>query len=598
MKNTNYIFIRVIFLFLLGGLSMLEAKSDNRFEIKSVHFNGNQAFSEGHLQSIMVSKPSSFLKHHYYHADVFHNDLENITLFYKQQGYLGTKITVYQVKKDTADHNVRVNIEIHEGPRAYVKAVSLSDNHFISGEKLGNQITLKNGDPLLQKKIDQSSNNILNLYSDNGFLDANVQTDVKLMADSQQAFVDFMIHEGLQYRIGDIQIRGLDFTKSYVAKRELNFKKGEVINYSKLLNSQRQLYLTGLFQSVFISLKPPAVQDSVIRIVLIDIKEKAPAQFNVSGGYGSVEKLRVKTEVYNDNIRGTARKAGIAAKYSSLYLGAEASFTEPWTFHSRFRTDLNLFLDYIKEPGYDLSRIGAVLTVGRKFLKRSNIFLSYRHENNDLSHIKVTEIPERPQNRVRSFKLALIYDTRDNIFNTTSGTYIQWSNEIAGLFFAGQVQFYSSIFNAKYFYPATRSTILAMALNLGWINAPGGINAIPLNERFYSGGPNELRAFGYQKVGPLDQNGLPLGGKVKLVLNIFEIRQTIYKMFGMAVFGELGNIYISPGEIKLNNLRQSIGIGLRVNSPVGLLRLDYAFNLAPEKGEPKTQLYFSVGQAF
>ncbi|MEJ2052207.1 MAG: BamA/TamA family outer membrane protein, partial [Calditrichota bacterium] len=160
------------------------------------------------------------------------------------------------------------------------------------------------------------------------------------------------------------------------------------------------------------------------------------------------------------------------------------------------------------------------------------------------------------------------------------------------------VQFYSTILTAKYFYPATRSTVLAMALSAGWISAPGGINAIPLNERFYTGGPNELRAFGYQEVGPLDQNGIPLGGNIKLVWNVFEVRQTIYKMFGMALFGELGNIYLSPGEIKFSNLRQSLGTGLRVNSPVGLLRLDYAFNLSPRKGEPGTQLYFSVGQAF
>ncbi|MEJ2052206.1 MAG: POTRA domain-containing protein, partial [Calditrichota bacterium] len=327
----------------------------------------------------------------------FQNDLDNIVRFYQQQGFLGAKVTGYQVNRDTSRHEVHIAINVHEGPRSYVKAISLTDNHFFSGEKLGKQITLKQDDPLLQKKIVKSTNNILNLYSDNGFLDAQIQTDVTLMADSQQAFVDFTIHEGPQYKIGGIEITGLNFTRPHVVNRELTFKKGQIVNYSRLLNSQRQLYLTGLFRSVFISLNPPEAPDSTLRTVLIDIREKAPAQFNVSGGYGSVEKFRVRSEVYYDNLWGTARKAGIAAKYSSLYLGAEASFTEPWTFHTRFRTDLNLFADYLKEPGYNLRSIGALLTVGRKFMQRSNVLISYRHENNYLSNIKVTEIPQRPE---------------------------------------------------------------------------------------------------------------------------------------------------------------------------------------------------------
>lgn len=598
MKKLIPLYILIILLPCLEPIHNLYAESRSRFEIKSIHFEGNKAFSRDRLRSIMVSKSSSFLKKHYYHAEVFHNDLDNIALFYKQQGYLESKIADYQVKRDTTNRTIRITINIYEGNRAYVKAVSLSGNHYFTGKQLGKIITLREGDPLLQKKMDESTKRILDFYSNHGFLDARVQTEVKVLADSQQAFVNFIIREGPQYRIADIQINSLVFTNPQVVTRELTFKKGEVVDYSRLLNSQRQLYLTGLFQSVFISLKQVSAQDSTQKLVLIDIREKSPAQFNVSGGYGSIEKFRVKSELYNDNISGTARKAGVALKYSSLYQGVETSFTEPWTFNTRFRTDLNLKADYAREPGYDLRSIGGLLTVGRQFMERSNVLLSYRHENNTLSNVKVKEIPEVPKNRIRSIKLSFIYDTRDNIFNSTNGAYINWSNELAGLFFAGQVQFFSSALNAKYFYPATSSTILAMALDLGWISAPDGIDAIPLNERFYTGGPNEMRAFRYQKVGPLDQNGVPLGGKFKLVWDILEIRQTVYKMFGMAVFGEVGNIYIKPSEFKIRNLRQSLGAGLRINSPIGLLRLDYAFNLDPDHGEPKTRLYFSVGQAY
>jgi len=332
MKKIKRSYIWLTLLFLAGTVQTIVAKPGEQVEIKSVQFKGNSAFSGDQLRGIMISKPSSLFKKRYYHAEVLHNDLDNIALSYKQQGYLESKIADYQVEKDTAKKAVYITIDIDEGIRTFVESVSLSGNEFFSGKALGKVITLREGEPLLQKKIDESTTRVLNYYSNNGFLDAQVQTDIKVLADSQMAFVNFVIREGPQYRIDDIQLNGLTITKPHVVTRELTFKKGEVVDYSKLLNSQRLLYLTGLFQSVYISLRPASEQDSTLKIVLVDLKDKIPAQFNISGGYGSVEKFRIKTEVYNDNISGSARKAGIALKYSSLYLGAEASFTEPWTF--------------------------------------------------------------------------------------------------------------------------------------------------------------------------------------------------------------------------------------------------------------------------
>jgi translocation and assembly module TamA len=73
----------------------------------------------------------------------------------------------------------------------------------------------------------------------------------------------------------------------------------------------------------------------------------------------------------------------------------------------------------------------------------------------------------------------------------------------------------------------------------------GSDKEIPLNERFYTGGPTSLRGFGYQLVGPLASEGEPKGGKFKIVWNVLEFRRSIYKIIGGAVFVDAGNICLN-----------------------------------------------------
>jgi outer membrane translocation and assembly module TamA len=140
--------------------------------------------------------------------------------------------------------------------------------------------------------------------------------------------------------------------------------------------------------------------------------------------------------------------------------------------------------------------------------------------------------------------------------------------------------------------------VIGSALELGWMESFGASDEIPLSERFYTGGPTSLRGFGYQMVGPRDANGEPLGGQLKLVWNLLELRRSIYRMVGGALFIEVGNVWSQPKQAQLSDLRVNLGTGLRVNSPLGILRLDYGINLDRRSDEPRTKLFFSMGQAF
>jgi len=135
-------------------------------------------------------------------------------------------------------------------------------------------------------------------------------------------------------------------------------------------------------------------------------------------------------------------------------------------------------------------------------------------------------------------------------------------------------------------------------LDIGWLDASGEGENIPLHERFYAGGPNSLRGFDYQSVGPLDANRIPLGGRLHVVWNVLEVRQSLYKMIGGVLFFEMGNVWKKPEYFTLNDFRLVAGFGIRVNTPIGLARLDYGININKRPEEASGKLYFSMGHIF
>ncbi|MFZ0389448.1 MAG: outer membrane protein assembly factor BamA [Calditrichia bacterium] len=597
MKKSGIFWIAVLLL-MAGGLAPLHAESDEKMEIKKVTFEGNHSFSDDRLRKLMVSRPSSFFRNSYYREEVLRQDLDGIVTFYNNQGYLQAEITGHEVQKDTSENEVRIHISLKEGAVTHLESISILGNEFYSDSLLRKKINLKPGDPLLRNEINSATVEMIRMYANKGFLDAVVKPDIKINDSTHLALVDYMIEENTQYTIDEIIIKGLDKTDRNVVTRELKFDSGDLVNYSELLQSQQNLYETGLFRSVYINPDTAANEDADTKDIIVEIEENLPAEFSISVGYATIEKLRGTLEIYHNNLMGTARKAGLQTQASFINRQIRASFTEPWTFGTRFKTDINAKWEYQEEPGYKVRRYGGNISVGREFLKNSNVALSYRIENVKLTDIKLQNIPrDLERNDLRTIKLDMVYDTRNDLFNATEGFFANLSNEVSGTFLSSTVSFFRSTLDLKYFWPLRKSTILASALTLGWMDAHNGLRDIPLNERFYTGGPNSVRGFNYQEVGSLDESGYPIGGKIKSVYNL-EIRQTIYKMVGAVAFADVGNVWETPRYANPGDYRYAVGVGARVNTPIGLLRLDWGFNIFPQPDEPRNKLYFGMGQAF
>jgi outer membrane protein insertion porin family len=597
MTRRVSIIIRAALLVLLACVSG-RAENNQRPEVKSITITGNHAFSSDRLKGVMVTRASGFLRTHRFFRSVFDDDLNNLAGFYKQNGYLEAAITDTSVGIDTVANSVNIAIGISEGKVTRVEGMTVFNNTVYPDSALLSQVNLSIGDPFKRNAVENGMLAMLSLYAERGYLDAAVTPSIKIDTGTHLAMIDFTITERYQAHIDSVRMTGLVKTHRNVVTRELPFKPGEIVHYSTLLESQRRLYQTGLFESVFIRPVPGTTGDSTGRDILVDLKEKLNSEFNLAVGYGSIDKLRGSIELFTRNLAGTGRQLGGTVSGSFIRRAVEASFTEPRTFGSRWRTDLNVMYEFLSEPGYNLSKTGVRITVGRTIRTHTTIQTTFRMEHDVLSRVKVQEPIKDFKADIRSLTFSLVNDTRDDLFNPTRGMYVEESNELAGAFLKGSNTFARTLFNWKYFYPWTRHTVLATAFEFGWMDYFGGSKEIPLNERFYAGGPGSVRGYGYQLLGPLDIDGDPIGGKFKIVWHVVELRQTIYKMFGGVLFIDAGNIWPSITDFVFTDIRPASGAGLRANAPLGILRLDLGVNLDKLPGESRTKIYFSMGQAF
>jgi outer membrane protein insertion porin family/translocation and assembly module TamA len=157
----------------------------------------------------------------------------------------------------------------------------------------------------------------------------------------------------------------------------------------------------------------------------------------------------------------------------------------------------------------------------------------------------------------------------------------------------------------RHYQPLGETLVLASRVQFGNLR-PVGLDQlnVPLSKKYFLGGATSIRGWGRYEVSPLVE-GLPVGGNSMLSFNE-ELRATIRGNFGGVLFLDGGNVWDKSWDIKLNDLRYAAGVGLRYQTPVGPLRVDYGYQLNPipgllVNGEPSNRhwrIHFSIGQAY
>ncbi|MCP5044985.1 MAG: outer membrane protein assembly factor, partial [bacterium] len=345
-------------------------------------------------------------------------------------------------------------------------------------------------------------------------------------------------------------------------------------------------------------LDPP---EEVTWPVSIRLAERPARRVRIGGGWGTDTSFRGELSWHHRNFFGGARHMDVGLLGSGLGATFRPSFMEPYFLGTRTHLLVSTALVYEKQDAYTAERVLLDVQFRRELFERWTIRTGYRFDRDDISSVLddpgEDELPEGISITTGP-NVGLRRSTVDNLLNAHSGTWIDLEANSSVTAFGSDQDFIRYSLDARAFVEVYK-TVLATRVLFGTIQNLGDTDEeeIPLVERFYSGGANSNRGFGYRSLSPADANGDSVGGS-SVVEASLEWRFPIWRSLGAVAFVDAAQVDPDPWTFRLDELRYAAGPGLRYATPAGPIRLDFAWRLNPDRRRGKFRISASLGHTF
>ncbi len=582
-----------------------------RLRIKEVEVKGNKAFTCRRLLKLIKTQRDTLFSSGIFKEDVFKEDLKRLTSFYRDRGYMDVRVS-HRMRHEK--QWMYITLSIDEGRRYLVGEVRLSGNKDIPQKVLKEKLQMGSGKVFSRKALVEDIGHLQDCYFEKGYISSQMKASTSFNTETERVDVDYTIQENKVAYVRMIDIRGNTKTKDMVIRRELKLTPGERFDGQKLKRSKERLYNLGYFEEITYDMEDTSVSNQ--KDLIVNVKEQKTGEFSFGAGFSSVDRFVGFIGVSQKNFdisnwptfTGGGQKLRLRAEFGSTRRDYELSFTEPWLFSRPISFGFDLYnrtheRSGISGYGYDEERRGGAIRLGKAFGEYDRIDTTYRLERVKVSNVSDSASSdikkEKGTNTISSFTIRGTRDRRDNIFNPTEGYMGYISCMCAGGPFGGDKDFlkYRSGYN-HYLSPSSKKLVLDMGLRFGIVNSFSN-SEIPIYERFYAGGGGTLRGYRERRAGPKDpSSGDPVGGKVML-LSSAETTFPIVKVLKGAVFYDTGFVWNKLKDIDLGDLVSGVGVGFRVKTPIGPVKLDYGYPLDDLPGEEKKgRFYFSMSHGF
>ena len=522
--------------------------------------------------------------------------LELVQYFYQENGYLQAKVEKAVIEESPERRQIHLRLKIEAGPQSRVQSVGIEGNRSITTEELKSVLNLKQGEVFSWPALTEDRTALVNRFRSAGFKDVRVEAQAQQVNDGPDYEVFFSIDEGEVYRVSGVEIAGTRRTRSSFILKETGLKPGETVSLERLAQAQKNLYDSGVFQEVRVSSVPEQLESNQEK-VKVNVLEIPWLTLTYGLQYNTETRFEGFTQFDFNNLLGQGWNSLIYLRANQRQQEGRFSIRIPYIFARK--TDSLLSFYYLKNAGdlYITEQLGTSFQQKIMIVRGFDLSWVYRLSKiHDYEKEPSWPFPYDVRVLTSEISILLNRDTRDDKFDPHRGSLLASHLSYSPRFLGSDLNFVTSFTQFTMYKTVLRQVIWASCFRLGLASAFGQ-ELIP-SRRFFAGGGTSIRGFKLDTVGPLDPwLGLPEGGEAMVVVNQ-ELRFPIYKIFRGVAFFDVGNVYSKLKDINLTDLRTGAGLGLRINSPLGLVRFDYGFNLKPRPGEPKSTIFFSIGQAF
>ena len=533
-----------------------------------VEFQGNKHLKKEELLKVIgVEQPQLDEK-------VVPLTVDTLQDFYKSNGF-------YHAKISTVVQNNKLVFTISEGEPIFVRQITID-----SPLDINKSIPFVVGDIFDAQKFANSKEEIKKVYEDKGFCNAKYKTKAYIDIVKNSADLLYKVFVGTVCYFDMITIDNPEDIDKGIIESLIKIKKGEIYSPAAFETSYKNLYAYDGIAEVLIT---PQKNDTANVDVNITVKSNPkPIQFQAGVGASSDQGLSAKIGVKHRNFLGNLKTLAFNAEATQIKQSLSLDFAMPLL-------NANMFGSQIKFKNEDFL----------SFKERSvlvNGFLRQKEDKHTLQETlmldtsttyKSTDLVLFPQRTllIVSPKVEWDYEARDNILNPSKGFFINTLLQGSVQSTISDATYYKANVEAGYILPLEPS-VLALKVNIGYLDVFNG--NVPASYRFFAGGMYSNRAYGYRRLGPIDQNGDPAGFNF-LTETTLEYRFKIYKEIHGVVFNDnsfIGDNYANNGAVGY----YSGGVGLRYETPIGPLAIDYGFDLNDPKGQ--YAFHFHIGETF
>lgn len=544
-------------------------------------------------------------------------------------GYRQAKVS-YNYNIDSDGKGLRINFDVVEGTISQIGKIDLLGVNQLNKEELRQVISINIGDPFFPSKPREVAQKLTDYYAQQGYLDAKVDLSIEALPNNQINLI-YEVSEGSIATVGNIVFLGNIGLNEKALRRFIELKRGEIITNRKLQKLQKDLYATGNFREIQVLTLPETSSNSTDRQILIKLTEAKPLLLVYGFGFSSDDGPRGSLELSNSDILDRINSASLRLRLGKREQTLQIQLSDQRPFGSRWSTTFsalysrltelsanNQQISNVDQTGLDSRNIGlnrflTFVQTERRINNSTLVRLRYNFEINKLTNLddslSNTFAETSRITRIATLSLGASYDGRNNPINPTKGQFFSFDYSIASRILGGNESFNKLSTNYQYYIapkeslpiPFINKSVIAFSSKIG-LAAPFEIRSrrgdgiirasdrlLPFSERFRSGGATTLRGFQFEQAGPqsIMEVGnsaarlVPLGGDALAVFNL-EFRYPLSSRLQLVPFYDLGNVFSRVKDINFRNMTNTLGVGLRFNTPIGPIGIDYGYLLDPQ----------------
>lgn len=517
--------------------------------------------------------------------------LSRIERDYHARGYWAAKATVQQRTDNPQTGEVHVVIHIDTGNLHKIAPSIFSGNLGGLDDELSKLSRSSTGKDAVTANINKLRLSVEDLYRRQGFQFAKIS--LQGTSEDGRFVPSFMIEAGQRYNLRSLTFQGLNRTNPERIQRRFDQKTGVYYDASRTEKAVRDLLGTGAFSSVRTSYETDG--DQLDTTIIFD--EANARGYSFYAGVGSYDGTILGMRYHDRNFRGNLWNLNAGAEINSRGILGEVRVTDPWFLESDVRFSPRVFALTRDYDGYDKFETGG--DVSFTYSPFTNYQLVLRAGtslvNIEEDGLLVSEIGETVYTH-QFIGLTQTYDRRNSPLNPTRGYVLRNTLRAGSAIGEDSCSYLRGDLGASWYTPVDDDHHLAIGLRAGTILPSGSPEDLPVDLRNFLGGPTTVRSFRDRELGPRGGGNNPLGGESYWIANVEYVHE-FKKPIQAVIFTDIGSLS-EDEQFEMSDPEVALGVGLRLDLPVGPVRLEYGRNMTKDRGETSGTFHFSIGIAF